>query len=53
MFAGESSREKYDDEFHQHNISQDHEQRGQDYRARGRAAQSSTATTGVLLSSSA
>ena len=32
------SREKYEDEFHQHHIGQDHEQRRQDHRTRGRTA---------------
>src|ERR1019366_5886493 len=38
------SREKYDYEFHQHDIGHDHEQRGQDYRARGRAAYAGSAS---------
>jgi hypothetical protein len=41
------SREKYENEFHQHDIREDHEQRGQDYRARGRPAHARGASLGT------
>ncbi len=39
-----SLREKYDDEFHQHDIGQDHEQRGQDHRTCRRPAHARSAS---------
>ncbi len=40
-------REKDDDEFHEHHISQDHEQRGQDHRTGGRTAHALGASPGA------
>src|ERR1022692_1181913 len=46
MSTIKSSREKYEIEFHQHDIGQDYEQRRQDYRACGCAAHARGASLG-------